>query len=366
MFRSPSFRLASVLLAAIVTFGVERPADGQNTQSSSLAELFQKGKTQFKIASYQSSLATFERLDELSQQSGYEKDRAELVPVVAFYRGANLAALGQAEAAIREFEKYLASSPNTRLDPSLYPKPVIEALNRARDERRRTPSRTSGYNDRGLAAEYASFRPPEGKPTIPVDEKWGSSPVRYLMTEAEKLAWERTTSPVERAAFVTSFWQKRDLNPSTPENEFRQEFEKRVFFADARFHGGEKKGSETDRGLVFILLGPPSYGRLYALAPEDDLNLSVRKAPRSEAVLNPDGSIRMRTVGPEGLGAQPGGGQREVWYYKRDRLPASVKQAEVAFEFLTKQSYGVAVLQREPVVLKTLEQASRDTLTSPN
>ena len=37
--------------------------------------------------------------------------------------------------------------------------------------------------------------------------------------------------PVSRSEFVTAFWKARDPRPETVENEFREEFEKRVAFA---------------------------------------------------------------------------------------------------------------------------------------
>ena len=363
---TPSFsRSVPILfLAAVsVAFARQEPAP-----SPSMPELFQKGKTAFKLGNYKASLETFDKLDELSL-SAKEIDRSNLEPVIAFYRAANLAGLGQKDAAKEAFKKYLGFQPNARLDPSLYPHSVIAALEKARQERaREAKGRGAGYEEWGIALEYKQFRDAmEQVPPLPLDDTWASGPVRYLMTDAERKEWDRITSPIERAAFVTSFWQRRDPSPSTPENEYRIEFERRVAFADKRFRAGETAGMRTDRGLVFVLLGPPTYSKLYALNPQDDLNLSVRTASRSETVLLPNGQLVVRTVPAEGIGALPGGGQREVWYYKRDRLPAGVRSyAEVPFEFLSKQSYGVSILQREPIVLKTLEQAGRETVASSN
>lgn len=359
----------SRLIPAFLLTAAFAAARQEEAPKPSIPDLFQQGKTSFKLGNYKASLETFTKLDELSR-SASEIERSKLESVICFYRAANLAVLGQKDAARTEFKKYLGFQPNARLDPSMYPHPVIAALEKARDEKAReaTGGRGSGYQERGIALEYTLFRDSMVDiPPIPLDEAWGTGPVRALMTDAEKKEWDRITSPVERASFVTAFWQRRDPNPTTPENEYRIEFERRVAFADKRFRAGETKGTQTDRGVVFVLLGPPSYMRLFALNPQDDLNLSVRTASRSEAVLLPNGQIVVRTVPAEGIGAQPGGGQREVWYYKRDRLPAGVRSyAEVPFEFLSKQSYGASILQREPIVLKTLEQAGRETVASPN
>jgi GWxTD domain-containing protein len=357
------FTLVSVLF---LTAGFSA-ARQEEAPKPTIPDLFQQGKTSFKLGNYKASLETFNKLDEVSR-SASELDRSKLEPVICFYRAANLAVLGQKDAARQEFKKYLGFQPNARLDPSMYPRPVIAALEKARDEKARDSTAGKGYQERGIALEYTLFRDSMVDiPPIPLDETWGTGPVRALMTDAEKTEWDRITSPVERASFVTSFWQRRDPNPTTPENEYRIEFERRVAFADKRFRADEKKGTQTDRGIVFVLLGPPTYSKLYALTPNDDLSLNTRVVSRTEAVLNPDGTVSIRSVPPAGIGAQQGGGQREVWYYKRDRLPAGVKSyAEVPFEFLSKQSYGVSILQREPIVLKTLEQAGRETVVSPN
>lgn len=364
MARKTHFRRLSICLALFAALGA---ATWAFSKDSPLTSLFQKGKTEFKLASYESSLATFDQLHAMSQQPGYERERAELVPVIAFYRGANLAALGETEAAKKEFEKYLASSPNVRLDPSVYPKPVIATFKKAREEVLRTSvGRKAASDINEIEVAYTQFRPPDENRSTAIDERWAAGPVRYLMAEEERAAWDRMSGPVERAAFVASFWEKRDPNPETPENEFWTEFEKRVLFADKHFQDGEKKGSETDRGLVFALLGPPTYIRYFSLSRQEDFSQASRMRPGLVTTIGGDGSRTTQRVGGGSLGGEPIEGTREVWYYKRDRLPSSLKFAEVGFEFITKRNLGTAVLQREPQVMRTLEQVVRAAISTPN
>ncbi len=57
---------------------------------------------------------------------------------------------------------------------------------------------------------------------------------------------------------LDKFWKERDPNPQTEENEERDEFYKRVFFAIQNFSVGRfKPGWDTDRGRVYISLGTP-------------------------------------------------------------------------------------------------------------
>src|SRR6185503_5108524 len=90
------------------------------------------------------------------------------------------------------------------------------------------------------------------------------------MTAEERRTFVQMYNPVSRSEFVTAFWRARDPRPETVENEFREEFEKRVAFADSHYTDEEIRGSLTDRGMVFVLLGPPTYiGRRPIGAGED-------------------------------------------------------------------------------------------------
>ena len=70
--------------------------------------------------------------------------------------------------------------------------------------------------------------------------------------------------PEERTRFIQIFWKNRDPMPDTPENEFYVEYMKRVQFADANFgRQSSRKGSQTDRGYYYLLLGPPINRTIY-------------------------------------------------------------------------------------------------------
>jgi GWxTD domain-containing protein len=87
---------------------------------------------------------------------------------------------------------------------------------------------------------------------------WAKGPVQYIMTPAETAVWNQLTTDDQAQQFVDLFWARRDPTPTTPQNEFREEFEARVKYADEHFLRGKTRGSMTDLGRVFIVLGPPS------------------------------------------------------------------------------------------------------------
>ena len=58
--------------------------------------------------------------------------------------------------------------------------------------------------------------------------------------------------------FLMDFWQKRDDSPTTPVNEFKEEFYRRVQYANDRYSSNRRPGWETDRGRAVIKYGFPS------------------------------------------------------------------------------------------------------------
>ncbi len=86
---------------------------------------------------------------------------------------------------------------------------------------------------------------------------WREGPVRYLLTKGEDDAFRALATDPERALFIQRFWASRDPNQETPENEYRTLFYRRVLEANRMFNESTKAGWKTDRGKIYILLGPP-------------------------------------------------------------------------------------------------------------
>jgi len=86
---------------------------------------------------------------------------------------------------------------------------------------------------------------------------WREGPVRYLLTKSEDETYRELTSDPDRAAFIQRFWASRDPVGSTPENEYRALFYARVAEANRLFTDSTKPGWKTDRGKIYVLLGPP-------------------------------------------------------------------------------------------------------------
>lgn len=64
----------------------------------------------------------------------------------------------------------------------------------------------------------------------------------------------------ERESLWTEFWESKDPTPEDGVNEFMMEYFERIDFANRNFSRGSLfEGWRTDRGKVYIILGPPDY-----------------------------------------------------------------------------------------------------------
>ncbi len=326
--------------------------------------LFLKAKEQFRLAQYGAALVTLDAVAAEAEKPGNEKYQTQLPAGLAFYRGACFAALGRTDEAREKFETFLTYQPNASLDPSAYPPKVIAALDETRREMNVVAQKPADTGT--LAASYRAYHAPIEKGAEEAGEDWAEGPVRFLLTADQRLDYERLHDPASRSEFITEFWKGRDPKSETPENEARIEFERRVAFADSRFSQDETRGGLTDRGMVFILLGPPTWvGRKPITTGEDPADpkgmsmysdLDVKNALRGKtgagAAITYD---KMTSTGTKLPNAD--GNYREVWHFRRELLPAAVSYQQVDFEFITRQGYGQNVWQREPRTLTTLEKA---------
>lgn len=80
--------------------------------------------------------------------------------------------------------------------------------------------------------------------------------VDIILTQSERDAWKKLATDDEREKFIEDFWNSRDPDPDTQENEFKEHFFERVAYANERFSSG-KAGRLTDRGRIYIKFGKP-------------------------------------------------------------------------------------------------------------
>ena len=94
------------------------------------------------------------------------------------------------------------------------------------------------------------------KETSKVYKDWVNKDVKYIITKDEKRAFSELKTDEERENFIENFWRRRDPNPDTEENEYREEYYERIAYANENFASGIP-GWMTDRGRVYIAWGKP-------------------------------------------------------------------------------------------------------------
>jgi GWxTD domain-containing protein len=85
---------------------------------------------------------------------------------------------------------------------------------------------------------------------------WLDQDVAYIITDEERKAFKNLSNDEEREAFIEQFWLRRNPNPDSPDNEFREEHYRRIAYANEHYAAG-KPGWKTDRGHIYISFGAP-------------------------------------------------------------------------------------------------------------
>lgn len=141
--------------------------------------------------------------------------------------------------------------------------------------------------------------------------------VEPIIRPDERLAWNKLQTDEEREQFIAIFWDQRDPDPDTAENEYRESYYERVEYANEHFSSGIA-GVKTDRGKIYLRWGKPD-----------------------EVESHPSGGSYNRESGE-------GGGSTstypfERWWYRH--LPG---RSDVAVEFVDPTSTGEYRIARNP------------------
>ncbi len=86
--------------------------------------------------------------------------------------------------------------------------------------------------------------------------KWLDEDVTYIISSEERHAFLHLATNEEREQFIEAFWQRRNPDPDSPENTFKEEHYRRIAYANEHYASGIP-GWKTDRGKIYIMWGPP-------------------------------------------------------------------------------------------------------------
>ncbi len=86
--------------------------------------------------------------------------------------------------------------------------------------------------------------------------KWLDEDVRWIISDEERKAFMQLSNDEERDQFIEAFWQRRNPDPDSEDNAFKEEHYRRIAYANEHFPAGIP-GWKTDRGHMYIAFGPP-------------------------------------------------------------------------------------------------------------
>jgi len=99
---------------------------------------------------------------------------------------------------------------------------------------------------------------------------------RHFMTRNEERVFLHLATAELRQEFIDAFWEIRNPNPGSNENEFRNQIEERFEFINSYFREANRPGWDTARGMVYLLLGPPESQNQISTLNDPDFSGYIR------------------------------------------------------------------------------------------
>jgi len=87
-------------------------------------------------------------------------------------------------------------------------------------------------------------------------QKWLDEDVGYLISDEERAEYKGLKTDQQRDMFVEDFWERRNPNPGSTENTFKEEHYRRLAYVNEQF-AASVPGFKTDRGRTYIRYGAP-------------------------------------------------------------------------------------------------------------
>jgi GWxTD domain-containing protein len=131
------------------------------------------------------------------------------------------------------------------LSPAAHARAARQEDQQDQNDQAKKSSKAKHKNDNALKKELTSQY-----------KKWLDEDVVYILSPEERHAFLQLSTNEEREQFIESFWQRRNPDPDSPENTFKEEHYRRIAYANEHYASGIP-GWKTDRGKIYIMWGPP-------------------------------------------------------------------------------------------------------------
>jgi GWxTD domain-containing protein len=158
---------------------------------------------------------------------------------VLFALGSGPVAIAQNGTKVSEDQDNKSAADQPKASKSVSDDQSGDPLKRPLDEKRRKQNERAFRKE--LKGEY---------------RKWLDEDVRWIISDDERKAFMQLSNDEERDQFIEAFWQRRNPNPDSEDNEFKEDHYARIAYANDHFAAGIP-GWKTDRGRIYIMYGKP-------------------------------------------------------------------------------------------------------------
>src|SRR5262249_36765373 len=86
-------------------------------------------------------------------------------------------------------------------------------------------------------------------------KRWTAEEGRHIIHDEERKVLKTPANDEERKQFIEQFWLRRNPDPESLPNDFKEEHYRRIAYANQHFASGIP-GWKTDRGRIYIMYGP--------------------------------------------------------------------------------------------------------------
>jgi GWxTD domain-containing protein len=306
----------AVIAAAPAAFAAQTPA-----------EAIAAGRAAIEMKQFDRAIIVMQDAIPAATMLTNEKEKASALAAIHFYSALAFSELERDDKTREELREFFRFRPDAaKLEESKYPVPFVRAFNEVAST---LPRITAHARANSFDLAYPGFNGfAMTKPRERAISEWNKSPEFVLLaTEQEQRDWAKLADDDARRDFVSKFWSRRGV-------EFREEFERRAAFADDRFGSESLRGSLTDRGRVFVLVGIPN-------------RVTIKPLYGSRVLPSRLGDINNKQ------------GSMEQWIYERERLPVPLPVQQLEFDFIDAPDYGDHILQRDAYTIKELDAVKK-------
>lgn len=177
---------------------------------------------------------------------------------------------------------------------------------------------------------------------------WARSPEADFLTAQERAEWSRITTDAEAEKFIAAYWAKRGGE------RFKETIQRRIAAADEQFKMLRRRGAESSRGRIYIVLGSPTR------------RVQSHSADAGEGPETGSGGSAGRgsLLGENPFGATPGQ-TTETWVYEKDRFDPSRGIGELRASIVVDPQRGTDSVENADEVNRVLAGVAEGSIVNP-